>query len=197
MRSLAGRARAFDRLRQEPGLLLRACMLVCAVVGLALLVFARISAPSPAAASALIGRPASRFTLPVAQSGKILPAPTRFEGTSARPTLLVFFNTLCVHCLNEVSAARQAAASATDVPLNVIFIDTPGENAQISGAYMGRLQLDPPVLLDTGGAVAHEYSANYSPTLIVVDGAGVIRGVWVGETPAAMLTAEIRRAIAA
>lgn len=196
MRSLTGRARAFNLLRQEPGWLLRACMVAFAVVALALLVFARTSAPSSTAASALIGHPAYSFTLPAAQSGKMLPTPTRFEGTSARATLLVFFNTLCVHCLNEVSAARQVAASATDVPLNVIFIDTPGENAQITGAYMGRLQLDPPVLLDTGSAVAHEYSANYSPTLIVVDGAGVIRGVWVGETSAAMLTVEIRRAIA-
>ncbi len=197
MKSLVERTRVLDLLRREPGWLLRAGMIASAVVALALLVIVRLGAPSPTSTSALIGRPAYSFTLPVAQSGKLLSSPTHFAGVSAHPTLLVFFNTLCVHCLNEVDAARQAAVSDTSGSFNVIFIDTPGENAQITGAYMARLRLDPPVLLDVGGAVSHEYGASYNPTLVVVDAAGVIRGVWVGETPSATLIDEIRRALAA
>lgn len=167
----------------------------CVVIACALLIIARAAAPNPSSAAAMVGRPAPTFTLPAAQGGTRLTAPTRFGGASARPTLLVFFNTLCVHCLGAITAARQAAASAPGGPLDVIFIDTPAENAQITGAYMARLQLDPPVLLDTGGAVARDYGASYWPTFALVDERGVIRGVWVGKTAVPTLSASIRHAL--
>ncbi len=194
MRLLVERMRAPSFLKWDLGGILRAGLFACALAALALLAVARMTVPSPTTTTKLIGRPAPAFTLPTAQGGAKLPAPTRFVGAGAHPTLLVFFNTLCVHCLGEMSAARQAAA-APDSPLDVIYIDTPGENAQITGAFMARLGLDPPVLLDTRGAVAREYAANYAPTLVLVDTRGVIRDIWVGETSAATLTAEIHDAL--
>lgn len=182
-------------IQQEPSWLLRAGITACALVALALLLLTRATAPSPTAATALIGRPAPAFTLPAAQGGTTLPNPSHFSGARERPTLLVFFHTLCVHCLGEVTTARRAAANSPGGPLDVIYIDTPGENAQITGAYMARLQLDPPVLLDRGGAVAREYRAAYRPTVALVDQQGVIRGVWIGDTAEAALSAGIRHAL--
>jgi thiol-disulfide isomerase/thioredoxin len=192
VKRLESRARGLNFPWREPAWVLRAGMMTCALVAFALLTIARVSTPNPSSATTLIGRPAPPFTLPAAQDGMKLPTPTRFSGTSAHPTLLVFFNTLCVHCLGAITAARQAAATAPGGPLNVVFIDTPGENAQITGAYMARLQFDMPVLLDSGGVVAREYRATYWPTLALVDERGVIRGVWVGETTDATLSASIR-----
>jgi peroxiredoxin len=171
-------------------------MTACAMAALALLLLTRATAPNPTAATALIGRPAPAFTLPAAQGGTTLPNPSHFSGARERPTLLVFFHTLCVHCLIEIGAVRQAAATAPGGPLDVIFIDTPGENAQITGTYMARLQLDPPVLLDRGGAVAREYRVAYWPTVALVDQRGVIRGVWTGDTTQAALSAGIRHGLA-
>ena len=195
MRQLAERMRAPNRLMRKPDTLLRAGLIASALVALALLVVTRVTAPNPTNAITLIGRPAPAFTLPAAQGGTTLPTPTHFAGASGRPTLLVFFNTLCVHCLSDISAARQAGATASGGSLDVIFIDTPGENAQITGAYMARLQLNPPVLLDKGGAVARDYRVGYGPTLALVDTKGVIRGVWVGETPVQTLATGIRQAL--
>lgn len=195
--NLMERARSAIIPQREPGWLLRAGVVGCALLAVALLVLTRVSAPNPASATALIGRPAPSFTLSAAQGGVSLPSRVRFTGTSGRPTLLVFFNTLCVHCLGEISAARQAAASAASGPLDVTFIDTPGENAQITGAYMARLRLDSPVLLDAGGAVARSYGVGYEPTLTLVDQKGVVRAVWTGETSAATLSAGIANALRA
>ena len=196
MKPLARRLGARRLIRRDPSWLLRAGVTACALGALALLILTRATAPNPTAPNALIGRPAPTFTLPAAQGGATLPAPSHFSGAGGRPTLLVFFHTLCVHCLDEITAARQAAADAPDGPLDVIFIDTPAESAQITGAYMARQQLDPPVLLDRSGAVARAYGAVYRPAVALVDQRGVVRGVWIGETAEATLSAGIRRALA-
>lgn len=175
--------------------LLRVGIIACALVAFVWLLVARISAPAPTAPISLTGRAAPAFTLSAAQNGAILPAPVRFPTASGRPTLLVFFNTLCVHCLSEIGVARQVASYAPGGPLDVIFVDTPAENAQITGAYMARIQLDPPVLLDSGAAVAGAYRVGYGPTIILVDARGTVRGAWVGETSAAALESGIVRAL--
>lgn len=187
MRGLAGRERDW---------LLRASAIACALVALVWLLVARLAAPAPAAPRALIGRAAPPFALSAAQVGATLPALIRFPTASGHPTLLLFFNTLCVHCLSEVSAARQAASSAPGSPLDLVFVDTPGENAGITGAYMGRIQLGPPVLLDAGGAVARAYHVSYSPTIVLVDARGTVRDVWEGETSAAALVSGVQFALA-
>ena len=182
--------------RRERDWWLRAGLAGCVVLALVWLLVARLTAPSPHAPAALTGHAAPAFTLPAAQSGQPLPYPIHFPTTSGRPTLLVFFNTLCIHCLSEISATRAAAAApAPNGPLDLVFVDTPGENAQITGAYMARIQLDPPVLLDAGGAVARAYHAGYSPTIILVDARGTVRMVWVGETSATSLREGVARAL--
>jgi peroxiredoxin len=194
MRRQAAGTGVHNLLKQDAGWLLRAGMIACALVALALILITRVTTPN-ATTARLIGRQAPGFTLPAAQGGAMLPDATHFMGTSVRPTLLVFFNTLCVHCLSEINAARQVTAEDSSGAFNIIYIDTPGENAEITSAYMARLQINPPVLLDTGGAVAHEYHASYSPTVVLIDQHGVIRGVWVGETPATTLAAGIQSAL--
>jgi hypothetical protein len=194
MNELARRTRAVLRPRREPAWLLRAGVFGCALFALMLLLLTRVSAPNPTSATALIGRPAPHFVLRVAQSGKTLAAPGGYSTADGKPTLLIFFNTLCIHCLSEIGAARQAANATPGSPLDILFIDTPGENAQITGAYMARLRLNPPVLLDTGAAVSRVYHASYSPTLVLVDRHGMVRTVWIGETTAAELSAEINSA---
>jgi thiol-disulfide isomerase/thioredoxin len=181
--------------RRERVWLLRAGIVACGLVALVWLLVARISAPAPSAPTSLSGHPAPAFTLSAAQDGAMLPAPVRFPAASGRPTLLVFFNTLCVHCLSEIGVAREVATHAPGGPLDVIFVDTPGENAQITGAYMARIQLDPPVLLDSGVAVAGAYRVGYGPTIILVDERGTVRGAWVGETSATALASGIVRAL--
>lgn len=196
MNLILRRVSALARPRWEPGWLQRTGVVVCALLALALGLLARMSAPDPARGARLIGHAAPAFTLPVEQNGKMLAEPDGFTTASDnKPTLLVFFNTLCIHCLSEISSAQQASSATAGASLNILFIDSPGESAQITGAYMARLRLDPPVLLDAGGKVAHAYDADYRPTLVLLDGAGVVRAVWTGETSATTLSAGVADAL--
>ena len=164
-----------------------------AALAVALVTLAHALAPSPNRAQALIGRPAPSFTLTAAQDERTLAQPVTFDGHSGRPTLLVFFNTLCVHCIPGVQAANAAAQTPGLSAPAVIYLDAPGENAEITGQYMTRLQQHPPVLLDAGARVASRYGVAYYPTLLLVDARGIVREVWVGSPSTTQLRAALAR----
>ena len=174
-----------------PGDWLRAAVIFCAALAVALALLARLTTPAPDQARALIGQPAPSFTLAATQSGQTLARPVSFSGRASQPTLLVFFNTLCVHCVAGVQMA-QAVARATGAPaVTVIYLDSPGENAQITGQYMARLRYDPPVLLDVGARVASRYGVAYYPSVILVDAQGIVRAAWTGAPSVAAAQAAI------
>ncbi len=173
---------------------LRVGVITCAVVALGLGLVAYAQRPAPDTAQTLIGHQAPTFTLPAAQRGSRLSQPVTFHGTSGRPTLLVFFDTLCVHCIAGVQAANAAGAASPRPAADVMYIDSPGENAEITGQFMARLRIDPPVLLDAHEVVATRYSVSYYPTLILVDSHGIVRTVWIGEPTVNDLRAAIARA---
>lgn len=171
---------------------LRSAAITCGALAILLLVVARALAPSTAQARALIGQAATPFSLPAAQHEQMLAQPIRFDRHAARPTLLVFFNTLCVHCVVGVQATHTVGASASgQPPVNVLYVDAPGENAEITGQYMARLSIDAPVLLDRDARIASRYGVSAYPALVLVDAHGVIRAVWVGPPTVGQLRAAI------
>ncbi|MEO7002470.1 MAG: TlpA disulfide reductase family protein [Ktedonobacterales bacterium] len=164
---------------------LRVGVIVAALVAVVLFALARTLLPSPAGAQALVGKPAPVFTLPAAQDGALLPAPQTLIAQRGHVVLLVFFNTLCTHCLSELQTAH---AVASGFPLlTTLAIDAPGERPDITAAYSQRLGFDAPILLDNGARVAARYGVDYYPTLTLVDARGVIRAVWLGEVNASTL----------
>jgi len=181
-----------DRLRRvSVGGWLRLAVIGCVALALSLAALARAAAPTPNQAKSLIGHTAPSFTAPAAQSGQTLAQPVSFDGRSGRRTLLVFFDTLCVHCLTGVQTAGQIALEPGLPPLDIIYVDAPGENADITGKYMARLRIDAPVLLDHDARIASRYGVAYYPSFILVDSHGIVRAVWTGTPTASELRATI------
>ncbi len=172
---------------------LRLAVITCAALAVALALLARVLAPAPDRAQALIGHVAPSFSASAAQDGKTLAQPVSFDGRAAHPTLLVFFDTLCVHCLAGVQTARAVSQAPDQPPLHVMYIDAPGENAEITGQYMARLRFDPPVLLDQGARIASRYGVAYYPSFVLVDTQGVVRAVWTGAPTASEIRAAAAR----
>lgn len=174
----------------SPMALLTGGILVAALLALVFAGLARALGGDPSAAERLVGQPAPAFSLPAQQDGRALPEPVALADARGHPVVLVFFYTLCAHCLSQLGevhdAVRGAPAGATD-----LFIDTPGERPDVTQAYFRRLYFQPPVLSDADGRVAARYGVAYSPTVVLVDGAGIVRHVWVGETDAATIRAAI------
>ena len=177
----------------SPAAFLRAGMLAAALLAVALALLVRPVAGAADGAQALVGRQAPAFALPAAQNGQTLPGTQTLAAHRGRATLLVFFNTLCVHCLGEVQTTQSLTHGYPQ--LDIVYIDAPGESAQITTNYLARLNFDPPVLLDAHERVAMRYGVAYYPTLILVDTRGVVRATWLGETPAATLRPVISAAV--
>lgn len=175
---------------------LRTGLLAAVAVSLLLALATRLTAPAPARAPRLTGRPAPSFTLPAEQHGQMLAAPVTVA-PGGHPQLLVFFYTLCTHCLLPVQAAAHIEARPPVVGLRVIYINSPGENAPIADLYASRLGITDPILLDNGGKVAARYGVAYYPTFVLVDGTGTVRRVWTGETGEDELRAGIAQALGA
>lgn len=173
---------------------LRLGAIACAVVALALATLAHAQAPTPNQSRALIGHAAPAFSAPAAQHGQMLPQMASYDPQSGRVTLLVFFNTLCVHCLAGVRTANMVAQALASPPVRVIYLDAPGENASITDPYMAREHLDAPVLLDAGARIASRYGVAYYPSFILIDTHGVVRNAWTGTPTASELRASIAQA---
>lgn len=190
----AAHQRTQQRLILSSSALLRAGIIVAALLAVALALLVRPVAGTAAGAQALVGRQAPAFALPAAQNGAKLPTMQTLAAHQGRATLLVFFNTLCVHCLGEVQTTQSLARSYPQ--LDIVYIDAPGESAQITTNYLARLNFDPPVLLDAHERVAARYGVAYYPTLILVDARGVVRATWLGEVSAATLRPAISAVVA-
>lgn len=174
---------------------LRGGLLAAALLAVALMIAFRACAPSPAATQHYINQPAAAFTLPAERQGVQLPAPITFVPTPGKPTLLVFFYTLCTHCLLNVQTAHSVASEFPD--LHTVYIDSPAEQPEASEMMMQRIAITDAVLLDSKGQVAARYGINYYPTLVLIDRHGIVRAIWTGEFDAATLRADMARALTA
>ena len=173
---------------------LRGGMLVSALLAIVLVVAFRATAPSATATQRLINQPAMAFTLPAEQAGVRLPVPATFMPATGKPTLLVFFYTLCTHCLLQMQSTHAVAAGFPE--LRTVYIDSPSELPNLPDLMMQRLAITDPVLLDAEGRVAARYGIAYYPSLVLIDEHGIVRAIWTGETDAATLRAGIARALA-
>lgn len=149
----------------------------------------RAQADGTSSAERLVGKSALSFSLPAERDAQATPQPVSFAPASGHPTVLVFFFTLCTHCLLETKTLHDMAASYPNSGLQMLYIDSPGESPNIADAYVKRLGITTPILLDNGGKVAGRYGVRYYPTVLFVDGQGIVRTARIGEVSDAQLRA--------
>lgn len=188
--------RALDILsRDSPAPLapwLRGGVALAILLAVLLVVVARLSTGAPQETQRLLGAPAPAFALPAERGGHLLPGTVSLESRRGHPVLIVFFYTLCAHCLNEVQAAQAATSAAATQGAEVLYVDSPAERPDIADAYLARLNVQAPALLDAGEQVAARYGVSFYPAAVLVDAGGVVRRTWTGETGAGTLLAGIR-----
>ncbi len=176
-------------LRTRPAKLLSGAALAIALLAVALAVTVRATAPTTSAASELVGHPLPPVSLPAERGGQ-LDGPRPLLPADGRPALVLFVFSLCPRCPDEAVAA---SALARQRGLDLVVVDSPAETPAIADAYATRLGLSGPLLLDRSGAFAARLGLDLYPALLLVDARGVVRDVWLGETPAAMVSAAVGR----
>jgi peroxiredoxin len=132
-----------------------------------------------------VGAAAPDFSLPTADGGSFSLASARAEG----PVVLVFFRGhWCPHCRKQLSEleARKADFAAQGAKLVVVSVDGPEDSAKLAE----KLTLTLPIASDPKAEVLAAYEvvdvANgiALPATYVIDGAGTVRYLYLGDKAA-------------
>lgn len=173
---------------------LRGGMLAAALLAIVLVISFRACAPSSTTIQQRINQPAIAFALPAEQGGILAPQPVTFTPTAGKPTLLVFFYTLCAHCLLQIQQTHAVASEFSG--LHIVYINSPAERPNLPDLMLRRIAVSDPVLLDADGKVAARYGIAYYPALVLIDGHGIVRHIWTGEVDSATLQHGITQMLA-
>lgn len=183
------RAPGLAALHERPPAFLTRAALAIAVLAVMLAIVVRATAPTPGAASKLVGRPLPQVSLPAEAGGQLDGTRPLLPG-DGRPALVLFVFSLCPRCPTEAVAV---SALARQRGLDLVVVDSPAETPAIADAYATRLGLSGPMLLDRSGALATRLGINIYPALLLVNARGVVRDVWLGETPAGSVISALDR----
>ena len=152
----------------------------------ALLMVARegreLSAPPtfvPAPPRTLLHFDAPDFELPLLDGTRLV-SPSDFAG---RPFFLNFWATWCAPCVRELPALEEFAAThAADDRGPALLTVNLGETAEDISRFLAEIAVENlPVALDINQVVKGDYGVQNLPTTFIIDEAGVVRFMKLGE----------------
>lgn len=130
-----------------------------------------------------LGAAAPAFATQRADGSKV-DFPADFAG---RPVVVRFWADWCRYCEGEMKAIEQVVRRHPEV---VVLAVNAGQDKKTVDAFMTRIGVSYPALLDGESAIAKRYGVVGLPTTFFVDGAGVVRGKIVGEADEASFERE-------
>lgn len=123
-----------------------------------------------------VGNPAPAFRT-VDAAGKPAAFPASFAG---KPLVIRFWADWCKYCEGEMKAIEHVYQRHQPKGLTILAVNA-GQDAKTVNAFMHKLGVSYPALLDESSAIARSYGVVGLPTTFFVDAGGVIRGKIVGE----------------
>lgn len=130
--------------------------------------------PTPTIASQLVGQMAPNFELPALEGD-----PVRLSSLRGRVVFVNFWATWCEPCKREFPAFAAFAAQDTNAVILAVNEGEPPEKIQ---AFLDEIGVSGThVLLDEQFAVGDSYETRYFPSTFVIDPAGRVAALHVGE----------------
>lgn len=95
--------------------------------------------------------------------------------------LLNFWASWCPPCLREMPSLERLRAKMAGRPLEIVALDS-AETAEEVNAYLAKMQLGFPILLDPDGSNTKRWKVFALPTTFLLDPEGRVRHVLTGPT---------------
>lgn len=149
-------------------------VLIVAVVLVAGAVFALLSrdaTPPPIAT----GQAAPGFTLDALSGDR----PVRLEDLRGRVVLVNFWATWCKPCEDEMPSMERLHRKLEGQPFDLLAVSVDDDAAAVA-AFVEKLGLTMPILLDPSKKVASSYQAYRFPESVLIDAEGRVAGRFVG-----------------
>ncbi len=109
---------------------------------------------------------------------------------TGQPVVVRFWADWCRYCAPEMKLLDQVARRYRDQRLAVIAINV-GQDRKTVTAFMDKLAVGYPALLDEQSQIARSWGVVGLPTTFFVDAKGVVRGKIVGEADEALFVRHI------
>ena len=103
-----------------------------------------------------------------------------FSGYAGKPLVIRFWADWCKYCEGEMKAIEAVYQRYKDKGLTVLAINA-GQDKKTIDAFVNKIGVTYPALLDENSAIARSYGVVGLPTTFFIDGKGIVRGKIVGE----------------
>ncbi len=143
--------------------------------------------------SALVGRPAPAFELPLVANANDERDHVTLSDLRGKVVVLDFWATWCGPCQAEAPIVNGVANRFRERGLSVIGINT-SDRAGLAGPWSRIHHIEYPIAFDRGD-VAAEYGVSAMPTLVVIARNGDVIAVREGMTDAEELEGLVRKAL--
>ena len=110
--------------------------------------------------------------------------PARLAAWAGKPLVIRFWADWCKFCEGEMQAIEKVYQRLKPRGLEVIAINA-GQDARTVAAFMQKIGVSYPALLDEDSAIAKSYGVVGLPTTYFVDAKGIVRAKLVGEADVA------------
>jgi peroxiredoxin len=121
------------------------------------------------------GSPAPDFSLPGLAGGE----PTSLSALRGRVVLLNFWATWCKPCEDEMPAMQRLHTALAGTSFEMLAVSVDSADADVQ-AFVQRLGLSFPILLDPERKVSHQYQVFRYPESLLIDRDGVVVERYVG-----------------
>lgn len=119
-------------------------------------------------------------------------ATTRADGTpvefprawAGKPLVIRFWADWCKYCEGEMKDIETVYQRLRSRGLQIVAVNA-GQDRKTVTAFMQKIGVSYPALMDEDSAIARRYGVVGLPTTYLVDGDGVVRGKLIGEVDAA------------
>jgi peroxiredoxin len=143
------------------------------------------------------GGPAANLNVgaaaPAFEAQRLDGATLRFPADLAgRPAAIRFWADWCRYCEGEMKAIEPVYRAYRARGFEMLAVNA-GQDRETVAAFVGKLGVSYPALVDASAAIARQYGVTGLPTTFFVDSRGVVRAKIVGEADAATF----ERAVAA
>lgn len=101
-------------------------------------------------------------------------------GWSGKPVVIRFWADWCKYCEEEMKAIDRVHQRLKPRGLEILAVNA-GQDKKTIAAFMTKIGVSYPALMDENSAIAKRYGVVGLPTTYFVDASGVVRGKLIGE----------------